>query len=138
MASCCFGKKSGGQGRSSADGGMPHHHKESPAIAGLCSPAHQFFVPGAGFLLLVVFDILPCVLAFAPVDDFMFAPVVVDEPVELDVWCLVVCCLYVLADATKGDPARPAITSAVIVRLLFIMVRNSSLHSPGRQLIAGG
>jgi hypothetical protein len=95
-------------------------------------------VPGAGFLLLlVVFDILPCELAFAPVDDFIFAPVVADEPVEVDVWCLVVC-LYVLADATKGDPARPAITSAVIVRLLFVIVRNSSLHSPARQLIAGG
>jgi hypothetical protein len=75
-------------------------------------------------------------LAFVPVDDFMFAPVVVDELVEVAALCLV--CLYIFADAAKGDPARPAITSAVIVSVLLLMTWNSSLHHPGRQLVAGG
>jgi hypothetical protein len=79
-------------------------------------------------LTLPPLDVLPPMLAFAPVDDFMLAPVVVDELVEVDVGCL---CLCIFADAAKGEPARPAITSAAIVSLLFIMTWNSSLDHTG-------
>lgn len=78
--------------------------------------------------MLVVPGLAEPGFAFVPVDDFMFAPVVVDELVEVAALCLV--CLYVFADAAKGDPARPAITSAVIVSLLFIMTWNSLIASP--------
>jgi hypothetical protein len=86
-------------------------------------------VPG---LALPPPDMLPDALGFfAPVDDFMLAPVVVDDFVEVEVWCLL--CLYIFADAAKGEPARPAITSAAIVSLLFIMRWNSSLRHTDRQ-----
>jgi hypothetical protein len=77
-------------------------------------PVLGFVAPGDAFML-------------APVVDFMLAPVVVDELVE--VGCLV--CLYVFADAAKGEPASPAMTSAAIVSLLFIIRWNSWLDHTG-------
>jgi hypothetical protein len=86
-------------------------------------------------LTLPPLEVLPPMLAFAPVDDFMLAPVVVDELVEVDVGCL---CLCIFADAAKGEPTRPAITSAAIVSLLFIMTWNSSLDQITREATAAG
>lgn len=99
-------------------------------VFGLLRRAYFPLVVG---LVLVVPGLAEPGLAFVPVDDFMFAPVVVDELVGVAAWCLV--CLYIFADAAKGDPAKPAITSAVIVSLLFIMTWNSSLHHPGGNLL---
>jgi hypothetical protein len=59
----------------------------------------------------------------------MFAPVVAEECIEVDAWCLL--CLYIFAEAAKGEPASPAITSAATVSLLFIIMWNSSLDHTG-------
>jgi hypothetical protein len=74
-------------------------------------------------LALPWFDVLPPV-------DFMLAPVVVDEFIEDEVGCLLLC---IFADAAKGEAARPAITSVAIVSLLFIMWNSSLDHTGGNR-----
>jgi hypothetical protein len=79
-------------------------------------------------LALPLLELVPLGVV-APVDDFILAPVVVDECVVVDAWGLL--CLYIFADAANGEPASPAITSAAIVSLLFTMTWNSSLDHTG-------
>jgi hypothetical protein len=51
----------------------------------------------------------------------MLAPVVMFAPVVIDEWCLL--CLFDFASAAKVEPTSPAIASAPINSLVFIMDR---------------
>ena len=123
--------------RSDGDSTISQDEQKAPRSRGFCFPMlAPIYFPLVVELPFVAPECDMLLLGLFVPDDFMFAPVVVDDFVEVDVWCLV--CLYIVADAAKGEPARPAITSAAIVSLLFIMKWNSLLHHTGGNLLPAG